>query len=102
MIAGCDALISALTPDGALAGTARAISDGVFHGKVLDVIVHPDCRGRGIGAELVRRLHEHPALSECRLVELACVDELVPFYEGFGYERADPEHQRMVRKLPQP
>ena len=37
-----------------------------------------------------------------RLVELACVDELVPFYEGFGYERADPEHQRMVRKLPQP
>ena len=36
-------------------GWASLVSDGVRHGFFVDVIVHVDHRGRGMGRELVRR-----------------------------------------------
>ncbi len=39
-----------------LVGTARATSDGVYYATVLDVCVHPDFQGRGIGRLVVKCL----------------------------------------------
>ncbi len=41
---------------GKLVGMGRAISDGVSDSYIQDVVVYSDFRGKGIGAEIVRRL----------------------------------------------
>jgi predicted N-acetyltransferase YhbS len=100
MLEGSDLVLSAVSPQGALVGFARAITDGVYRATIFDVIVHPDWREHGIGGELIRRAHDHPALAGCRRIELICLEEMVPWYERFGYEVAAPEHLRMVWRRP--
>jgi predicted N-acetyltransferase YhbS len=39
-----------------LVGAARAISDGVYHAMLCDVMVLPAYQGQGIGRELVQRI----------------------------------------------
>jgi GNAT superfamily N-acetyltransferase len=100
MLAGSDLIISATDPDGGLAGFIRAITDGVYRATIFDLIVRPDHRDAGIGAELIRRAHEHPILAGCRRIELICVEEMAPWYERFGYELAPRDHLRMVWRRP--
>jgi predicted N-acetyltransferase YhbS len=100
MLEGSDLVLSAVAPDGALAGFIRAITDGVYRATIFDVIVHHDWRRHGLGAELIQRAHDHPVLAGCRRVELICLEEMVPWYERFGYEVAAPEHLRMVWRRP--
>jgi len=102
MLAGSEVVISAVDRAGALVGFVRAITDGAYRGALFDLIVAPAWRRRGLGAELVRRVHDHPALAGCRRVELVCVGEMVPFYESLGYELAPPERLRMVWRRPDP
>ena len=35
---------------------ARSVSDGVMYAMIHDVVVHPDYRGQGLGAQLIRSL----------------------------------------------
>jgi len=97
MLEGSDVVVSAVAPDGRLAGFTRAISDGVYHAKIFDVIVAPEWQGRGVGAELMRRAHRHPALASCRRIELVCLEELIPFYEALGY--AAEERRVLAKRL---
>ncbi len=41
-----------------LIGFGRVVSDGVLHAMIYDLIVLPEYRGKGIGAEILRRLVE--------------------------------------------
>jgi predicted GNAT family N-acyltransferase len=68
-----------------LVGFARAISDETYLAVVLDVIVAPDTRGRGIGRLLVESLLAHPKIAEVNSVELVCQPTLVSFYERWGF-----------------
>ena len=101
MLAGSEVVISVVdTGSGELVGFVRAITDGVYRGVLFDLIVEPAYRGRGLGAELVRRVHDHPAMSRCGRVELICIEAMVPFYEALGYVLAPPERLRMVWTRP--
>ncbi|GIK76392.1 MAG: hypothetical protein BroJett022_00820 [Actinomycetes bacterium] len=101
MLAGSDVVISAVTEEGGeLAGFVRAITDGVYRGVLFDLIVAPPHRGRGLGGELVRRVHEHPAMAGCGRVELICIESMVPFYERLGYAPAPAERLRMIWRRP--
>jgi GNAT superfamily N-acetyltransferase len=73
-----------------LVGTGRIIGDGVLHALLVDVIVDPDYRHRGIGSAIVERL-----VAECRRhrivdVQLFCAFGVSPFYERLGFA-ARPE-----------
>lgn len=46
----------------ALVGYARAVSDRVRYGYIMDVFVDPEHRHQGIGRALVKHLLEHPDL----------------------------------------
>jgi GNAT superfamily N-acetyltransferase len=68
-----------------LVGTGRIIGDGVLHALLVDVIVDPDYRHRGIGSAIVERL-----VAECRRhrivdVQLFCEFGVSPFYERLGF-----------------
>jgi ribosomal protein S18 acetylase RimI-like enzyme len=68
-----------------LVGFARAISDGVTNAYVSTVAVLPEYRGRGIGAELVRRLLE--GKDTIRFV-LHAAPGVQDFYRKLGFEDA--------------
>ncbi len=102
MLHGSDLVLAATPRDrpGELAGFVRAITDGVYRASIFDLIVAPHWRDRGLGAELLERAHAHPVLAGCGRIELICLEEMVPFYERFGYELSSPEHLRMVWTRP--
>ncbi len=78
----------ALALDGErVVGFATAISDGVLSAYVPLLEVLPEYQGRGIGSELVRRLLGE--LERLYMVDLACDEALVPFYERLGLRRWD-------------
>jgi ribosomal protein S18 acetylase RimI-like enzyme len=68
-------------------GFITAISDGVISAYIPLLEVLPDWQGRGIGAELVRRMLGQ--LDSLYMVDLCCDEDVVPFYERLGLERWD-------------
>ncbi|HEY3447409.1 MAG TPA: GNAT family N-acetyltransferase [Myxococcales bacterium] len=85
MIAGSFAFMVAREPDGRLVGMGRAISDGVSDAYIQDVVVLRSHRGKGIGAELVRRLAEHCAGHGISWIGLVAEPGTQPFYEHLGF-----------------
>lgn len=81
------AWVGALDSHGRLVATARAVADGARLAHVMDVAVHPDHRGRGVGTALLRLLMDHPSVRGCRVVSLRTRDA-GPFYARLGFTRA--------------
>ena len=79
MIANSFAVSAAFDSAGCLVGMARALSDGVSDAYILDVVVDPAHRSRGIGREIVKRLADH--LASCGVDWIVCVG--VPGTESF-------------------
>lgn len=82
---GGTAWLVARDEDGRVVGSARAVSDRGRYAWILDVIVAPSHRGRGLGRALVSRLLDHPAVRGLRRVGLATRDA-ERFYASFGFE----------------
>jgi GNAT superfamily N-acetyltransferase len=72
---------------GRLVGFGRVICDGVVHALILDMIVAPDRRGRGIGSEILRRLMERCRTEGIRDVQLFCAKGKSGFYGKNGFAR---------------
>jgi len=66
-------------------GFVTAISDDVVSAYLPLLEVLPEDQGRGIGSELVRRMLRR--LADLYVVDLACDEDLVPFYERLGLMR---------------
>jgi GNAT superfamily N-acetyltransferase len=64
-------------------GFINALSDGVFYAYIPLLEVLPEYQGRGIGAELVRRMDE--TLKDHYALDLVCDPSLAPFYQRGGF-----------------
>ena len=62
---------------------ARAITDGVTAYYLCDVVVDPDCRGKGVGGVLLRALVDHPTLRPLR--GFLRTRDAQNFYRKFGF-----------------
>lgn len=77
---GAEVAIVALdATTGQVVGFVTAIGDGVLTAFIPLLEVLPAYRGRGVGAELVRRVLAR--LGDRYSIDLVCDPELVPFYE---------------------
>lgn len=87
MVEGSDVVVAFAEggPDGPVVAFARVISDFVYKGLVLDVIVDPAYRGTGLGRRLMDEVVDHPRLRDVAHLELYCRPELEPFYERWGF-----------------
>ena len=84
MLAGTDELFVLIDVEAdRLVGFARALSDGVYRAFVYDVIVLREYRGRGLGELLMDALVAR--LGHLERIELACQDDLIPFYRRYGF-----------------
>jgi ribosomal protein S18 acetylase RimI-like enzyme len=68
-------------------GFVTALSDGVISAYIPLLEVLPEYQGRGIGAELVRRLLAE--VGDLYMVDLVCDEGVVGFYERLGLQRWD-------------
>ncbi|MEI6726756.1 MAG: GNAT family N-acetyltransferase [Actinomycetes bacterium] len=86
MLAATD-LVFAVVEDSsrAVVGFARVLTDRTYVALVLDVIVAPAYRARGLGRLLVETILAEPSLKAVRSIELVCQPEHVPFYERWGF-----------------
>ena len=71
--------------DGAPAGMARLITDGA-QALIMDVAVHPDYQGRGIGRGLMERITQFLTTQyDQMLVNLLTDPKNIAFYDKLGY-----------------
>ncbi|MGL5939931.1 MAG: GNAT family N-acetyltransferase [Waterburya sp.] len=68
-----------------LIGFARAMSDGVFHATMLDIVVHPDFQGRGLGKAIATRLLQQLQQAAIKDITLFASPHLVDFYQQLGF-----------------
>lgn len=69
-----------------LVASARVLTDYVYTGKILDLIVHESYRRHGLGTEVMEALLDRPSLQNVATLTVNCREGLVPFYEKFGFE----------------
>ena len=67
-------------------GFITAISDGILSAYIPFLEVRTDCRGRGIGHELVRRMLT--TLDGLYMIDLVCDRAIQPFYRSLGMKDA--------------
>jgi GNAT superfamily N-acetyltransferase len=66
-----------------IVGFVTAISDGALAAYIPLLEVRREWRGRGVGAELVRRMLD--LVADSYMVDIVCDPDLVPFYERLGF-----------------
>ncbi len=72
-------------------GFARVVSDRVIFSSIMDVIVHPDFRGIGVGTELMRVAVDHSYVKKT----ICILDtKLDGFYMKHGFIRRSQVMQR--------
>lgn len=81
-----------------LVGFGRVLSDGVFHAFIVDVIIHPDHQGQGLGRQLLERLLDKCNENNIRDIQLFSARDKYAFYEKLGFERRSLEAPGMHYK----
>jgi GNAT superfamily N-acetyltransferase len=98
---GSQAWVVACERDERIVGSARAVSDGARFAWLMDVIVAPEHRGRGIGQALVHALLEHPVLRGVAYIGLRTRDAH-GLYTRFGFVSEPGSPVQMGLKRGQP
>ena len=70
-----------------LVGFGRVIADGIHHALIVDLIIHPNYQGQGLGSKLLDRLVTKCIDSKIRDIQLFSAKDKFEFYEKFGFEK---------------
>jgi GNAT superfamily N-acetyltransferase len=95
-IAGSRRVIGLYAPDGAQAGFARVVSDGITFAYLADVFIFEEHRGEGRGVELVREAVEPDPWRGMKWY--LATDDAHDLYRRFGF--TDPTRRTMERGRP--
>ncbi|MFF1392523.1 GNAT family N-acetyltransferase [Streptomyces sp. NPDC058287] len=72
-----------------IVGMGRLVGDAAMYSFIVDVVVHPDHQGAGLGRRMVDALVNWPNTHGIRTTLLIASSDVVPFYEPFGFT-SDP------------
>lgn len=86
-----------LNDEKSLIAFGRVLTDTRYKALILDVIVREDLRGERIGEKLFHAITSHPKMKNVNHFELFCKDEMVSYYESFGFRILEGEQE--MRKL---
>ncbi len=81
-----------------LIGFGRIICDGIVHALILDVIIHPDRQGKGIGKEVMDKLVSKCKKHKVRDIQLFSAKNKTGFYEKLGFKSRDEHSPGMELK----
>jgi len=89
MLANSDIIIGVVNKKGKLIAFARVLSDFVYKAEIYDIIVSKKHRGKGLGELLVKEITDNKKLKEVKQFNLQCLDDMVPFYKKFGFNKVE-------------
>jgi ribosomal protein S18 acetylase RimI-like enzyme len=69
-----------------LVGFGRIIADGVHHALIVDLIIHPDYQGKGLGTQLLERLVIRCKKYSIRDIQLFAAKDKYGFYEKLKFK----------------
>jgi predicted GNAT family N-acyltransferase len=102
MLSATDFLFAAVDVSSeSLVAFARVLTDRTYVALVLDVIVAPEHRGRGLGGLLIERICSDPVLKQVASIELVCQTELFRFYRRSGFTE-NVGRSRLMRRTSNP
>jgi len=81
-----------------LVGFGRVIADGVHHALIVDMIVHPEHQGKGIGATVLDKLVKKCLENKIRDIQLFAAEDKYGFYEKYNFERRSENAPGMYYK----
>ena len=84
--------------NGELVGCVRVLTDGYFFGTIPEVMVRPDCRGRGVGRRLMELAWDRSPTG----LFLGSQPGNEPFFEKLGFERSMQSFARRKLRPPSP
>ena len=82
--------------DGRQLGFGRVITDYATFAYLADIIVFPECQGRGVGTAIVQAMVDHPRLAGIRLMLLRTRDAH-GLYEKCGFGAIPQPDEMMAR-----
>lgn len=68
-----------------LIGYIDSVSNGVTDAYIQDLMVSPDCQGKGIGTELMNKMIKYLKEKNIYMISVVYEESLKPFYERFGF-----------------
>jgi len=71
--------------NGRFVGFGRIICDGVVHALILDIIVHPAYKRKGIGTKILNHLVGRCRNHNIRDIQLFCAKNKIGFYTKNGF-----------------
>lgn len=85
MLANSDVIIGIVDERDRLLAFTRILTDSVYRAIIFDVIVEPTHRKKGLGAQLMDAIINHPKLRAIEYIGLYCLPQMFPFYERWGF-----------------
>ena len=67
-------------------GFAKVVTDFVFFGNIMDVIIDPQYQGKGLGKNLVEFMLHHEVMKGLQTITLKTKDAH-SFYEQYGFKK---------------
>lgn len=67
-------------------GFARVVTDFVFYGNIMDVIIDPQYQGNGLGKKLIDFVLNHEKIRSLQTITLKTKDAH-SFYEKYGFKK---------------
>ena len=81
-----------------LVGFGRIMSDGVVHALIIDLIVHPEYQGKGLGKTILKQLVNKCKQHRIRDIQLFSATNKFIFYEKSGFTRRPEKSPGMELK----
>src|SRR4030095_2138674 len=83
VIKNSNLIFAAVDGEKRLIGFVRVLTDFAYRCYLLDLIVDPKYRGKGLGRALMKKVLSHPQLKRVERIDLHCLPPMIPFYKKF-------------------
>lgn len=70
---------------GNIVAAGRTVDDGTYYGLIVDVVVHPNQQGKGLGTQVVNYLKDQ--MAGYSFITLTAAPGKDAFYEKLGWKR---------------
>ncbi|WP_435360882.1 GNAT family N-acetyltransferase [Haloarchaeobius sp. DFWS5] len=86
-------------PEELVVGMGRIVGDGGTVFQLVDIAVHPDCQGQGLGTEITAALMDYLDEHAPSGAYVNLMADVEGFYERFGFEYTAPASRGMFTRI---
>ncbi|MBC3767717.1 GNAT family N-acetyltransferase [Neptunicella marina] len=82
--------------EGTPVGMGRIVGDGGLNFDIVDIAVHPDHQGKGLGRKIMQAIMDYLEKNTLKGAYITLMADVPALYEKFGFTYTRPESEGMV------